>query len=142
LLSRSKTGTFPRVSAGENQPQTYENYDLIPSLMDVLRVAIEDARDGRTVKQTYTDLGRLINRDERTVRGYLDRTRKPITELVEPFVAAVAAETGSSRARYWQEAAVRMAEVIVDDYRGKDPRVEAMMAAIAARRPGPRSVGD
>jgi hypothetical protein len=117
------------VSAGN--PESGESYDVIPSLIDLLAEAMAGVGDRRGIKRAHHDVGGLISRNERTVRGYLDGKRSPVAKELDALVAAVAAEANTDRLELWQRA-VDQARASVKQI-GLDPRQEAVEAARAAR---------
>jgi hypothetical protein len=106
-----------------------EDYDVIPSLMDVLRDALE-ASERKPRHVTYH-----IDRDKKTIARYLNRDHFPTGAEIDSVVAAVSLEAGVDRLALWREAIQATQDTIKRI--GLDPRLEAAEAARAARRAAP-----
>lgn len=81
-----------------------EDYDVVPSLMDVLAAAMES--EGRTAKHIRF----RYDRSEKQIDRYLKREAFPSGADLENFVAAVAIEVGSDRLTLWRKALDAAAE--------------------------------
>lgn len=97
-----------------------EDYDVVPSLMDVLADAME--REGRAVKH----IRYRYDRSEKQIGRYLKREAFPKGADLENFVAAVAIEVGSDRLTLWR----RALDAATEETKklGLDPRREAAEA--------------
>lgn len=104
-----------------------EDYDVVPSLMDVLKDALESKN--RKAKH----VGYHIDRDKKTIERYLNRGHFPTGADMDHVVSAVAIETGVDRFELWEEA-IQAAKENVKKI-GLDPRQEALEAARAVPPP-------
>jgi hypothetical protein len=111
----------------EEKKRLGEDYDVIPSLMDALKEAL-DAK-GRKPRH----VGYHLESADRTVRRYLDRESFPTGERLDYVVAAAALEAGTNRFALWREA-IESAEERIKRL-GIDPREEALKAASAPPPP-------
>lgn len=100
-----------------------ENYDVVPSLMDVLAEAMEQkGREPKHIRYRY-------DRSEKQIGRYLKREGFPKGADLENFVAAVAVEVGSDRLTLWRKAL----DAAADETKklGLDPRRQAAEAVQA-----------
>ena len=104
-----------------------EDFDVIPSLMDVLSEAMKK-RDREAI-----ELAPAMPRHKRTLGDYLKRKRMPPGENIEAVVAAVSVLTDQNRFALW-DAAVKKAEERAKRL-GDDPRMHDAEAALSAPDP-------
>lgn len=114
------------VPAGESD----RDYDVIPSLMDLLSVAVEDVKEKRGgVKKAHEAIGSHMEKSERQVRRYFEDDSGLTMDELDALVAAVAIESTGDRMGFWHGAIARVDGTITR--LGLDPRKEAAEAASA-----------
>lgn len=125
--------------ATESQGHPERDYDVVPSLMDLLTEAVDRVKSERGVKRALEDIGEHMSRSERQVRRYFeDDSGLTLTEL-DALVSAVAIESNRDRMAFWHDAIATVDKRISDA--GYDPRQDPGEAARLAPReePGPHS---
>lgn len=104
-----------------------EDYDVVPSLMDVLSEAMEErGREARHIRYRF-------EKHERQIKRYLNRESFPTVLDLENLVAAVAIETGGDRRTYWHRALSAVDDEVTR--LGRDPRMDAAAAVQALPSP-------
>ena len=123
MLATPKTLYRARVAPDDNKRQG-EEFDVIPSLMDVLSKAMKDK------KREASELERALPKHKRTLSDYLERKRMPVGKNVEVLVAAVSVLTERDRFALWADA-VRSARESARRL-GEDPRLQDAEVALSA----------
>jgi hypothetical protein len=100
-----------------------DDYDVIPSLMDVLSDAVE--KTGRTKK----DLAFVLGLSPKTVGRYFEWEHFPNGDQLDRVVAAASVLSGEGRFALWR-AAVKKAEGRVREL-GSDPQIDAAASVLA-----------
>lgn len=100
-----------------------DDYDVIPSLMDVLSEAVEAKSRGKK------DIAFVLDLNPKTIGRYFAREHFPTGAELDRFVAAVSVLTGRSRFALWRDA-VTAAEKAVREL-PSDPQVDAAAQVLA-----------
>ena len=114
-----------------NSGAGHDDFDVVPSLIDLLAGAMTKVEEQRGVKPAHKAIGSHVGVSHRQIRRYLrDRTSSPPAGELDALVTAVAAESGQQRMDFWRQAVATVEHAV--DARGGDPRQEAAEAAALA----------